>query len=124
MSSNSTKRAKLDETEPGIYEGSWIVPHNLVVEGAIIEVEVIDSQTGESILQDAEGRLFISDESVSRIKGDSRFGTAVEISKSGWQTADTVILARNDDYADALAGVPLAHKLRSEEHTSELQSRG
>ncbi len=48
---------------------------------------------------------------VSRISGDDRYTTAIEISKDGWKSADTVILARGDSYADALAGVPLAHKL-------------
>ncbi|GGN61221.1 cell wall-binding repeat-containing protein [Oceanobacillus indicireducens] len=50
------------------------------------------------------------DEAVSRLYGDSRYKTAVELSKDGWDSADTVVLARGDDFADALAGVPLAHK--------------
>jgi putative cell wall-binding protein len=48
-----------------------------------------------------------------RVSGDDRYATAVEISKAGWDTADTVVLARGDDYADALAGAPLAHKLQA-----------
>lgn len=50
-------------------------------------------------------------ERLDRIKGTSRYDTAVEISKAGWDSADSVILARGDDFADALAGVPLAKKL-------------
>ncbi len=47
-----------------------------------------------------------------RIAGSNRYGTAIEISKQGWpKGAGTVILARGDDYADALAGVPLAYQL-------------
>ncbi len=45
---------------------------------------------------------------VSRVSGESRYDTAVEVSSKGWDQADTVVLARGDDYADALAGVPLA----------------
>nr|WP_231784148.1 cell wall-binding repeat-containing protein [Lentibacillus sp. JNUCC-1] len=45
---------------------------------------------------------------VSRVSGESRYDTAVEVSKEGWDKADAVVLARGDDYADALAGVPLA----------------
>lgn len=51
---------------------------------------------------------------VERIAGSNRYGTAIEISKRGWpQGAGTVILARSDDYADALAGVPLAYQLNA-----------
>lgn len=49
---------------------------------------------------------------VLRIAGSNRYSTAVEISKRGWAGgSDTVILARGDNYADALAGVPLACQL-------------
>lgn len=45
---------------------------------------------------------------VSRIAGSNRYGTAVEISVNGWTQSDYVVLARGDEFADALAGVPLA----------------
>lgn len=48
---------------------------------------------------------------VERVAGSNRYGTAVEISKKGWVAASTVVIARGDDYADALAGVPLAFQL-------------
>lgn len=51
--------------------------------------------------------------SVERLRGASRFDTAVEISKAGWMGSSIVVLARSDDYADALAGVPLAHYLNA-----------
>jgi putative cell wall-binding protein len=35
----------------------------------------------------------------------------VEISREGWKSSPTVVIARGDDYADALAGVPLAYSL-------------
>ncbi|MBM7606376.1 putative cell wall-binding protein/N-acetyl-anhydromuramyl-L-alanine amidase AmpD [Metabacillus crassostreae] len=44
-----------------------------------------------------------------RIKGTDRYKTAVEISKKGWNTAETVILAKGTDFPDALAGGPLAY---------------
>ncbi len=48
----------------------------------------------------------------TRIAGSNRYATAVEVSKAGWSGgAATVLLARGDDYADALAGVPLAYRL-------------
>ncbi len=43
-----------------------------------------------------------------RLSGKDRIETAVAISKEGWAKADTVILASGVNYADALAGAPLA----------------
>ncbi|WML41218.1 cell wall-binding repeat-containing protein [Neobacillus sp. OS1-2] len=48
---------------------------------------------------------------IERVSGSTRYSTAVEISKQGWNTADTVIIARGDDFPDALAGASLAYKL-------------
>ena len=50
------------------------------------------------------------DERVSRIFGPDRYETSVEVSKKGWDHSDVVVLARGDEHADALAGVPLAAK--------------
>ncbi|RDW22207.1 hypothetical protein CWR48_00435 [Oceanobacillus arenosus] len=50
-------------------------------------------------------------EPVTRIAGYLRYDTAIEVSRNGWNSADTVILTRGDNFADALAGVPLASKL-------------
>lgn len=46
--------------------------------------------------------------SVSRLAGGSRFGTAAAIAADSRPAARTVVLARGDEYADALAGAPLA----------------
>ena len=47
-----------------------------------------------------------------RVKGASRYDTAVEISKRGWanNSTDTVIIARGDSFPDALSGSPLAYQ--------------
>ncbi|WP_409252056.1 cell wall-binding repeat-containing protein [Bacillus sp. SCS-153A] len=45
-----------------------------------------------------------------RIMGETRYETAVEISKAGWESAETVVIARGDSFPDALAGAPLAYK--------------
>ena len=47
--------------------------------------------------------------SLQRLFGTNRFLTAVEISNTGWSQANTVIIARSDDFPDAIAGTPLAH---------------
>lgn len=51
--------------------------------------------------------------SLDRIAGDSRITTAVENSKLGFATATTAIVARADDFPDALAGSVLAANLRA-----------
>ncbi len=45
-----------------------------------------------------------------RISGEDRYSTSVEISRSQWDSSSTVILARGDDFPDALTGTPLAYK--------------
>lgn len=46
-----------------------------------------------------------------RMAGEDRIQTAVQISQANFLTgADTVLLARSDDFPDALAGAPLAYK--------------
>lgn len=45
-----------------------------------------------------------------RLSGDDRYKTAAAISQSGWKTAQYAVLARGDDYADALCAGPLAQK--------------
>jgi 2',3'-cyclic-nucleotide 2'-phosphodiesterase (5'-nucleotidase family) len=47
---------------------------------------------------------------INRLQGADRYETAVEISKQGWETSDTVIIVRGDEFADALAAAPLAYK--------------
>ena len=51
--------------------------------------------------------VYVGDQ-VTRLAGDGRYATAAEISKEGFASADTVVLASGTDSADALAGVPLA----------------
>lgn len=51
-------------------------------------------------------------ETVSRVSGSSRVGTAVALSEASYpQGAPVVVLARGDRYPDALAGGPLAVQL-------------
>ncbi len=45
-----------------------------------------------------------------RLGGIDRFDVAVNVSKTGWTSAATVVLANWDAYGDALAATPLAYK--------------
>ena len=47
----------------------------------------------------------------SRISGVRQIDTAIEVSKTGWQQADTVLLANCDHFPDALVAAPLSHQL-------------
>ncbi|MGM0899158.1 MAG: S8 family serine peptidase [Bacillota bacterium] len=46
----------------------------------------------------------------NRLAGKTRYETAVSISKAGWNSASTVVIATGSDFPDALAGGPLAYK--------------
>jgi putative cell wall-binding protein len=49
-----------------------------------------------------------------RIAGQNRLETANQVALTGWpEGADTVILARADDFPDTLAGVPLAYQYQA-----------
>lgn len=52
------------------------------------------------------------DDDEDRIAGPDRIATSVELCQS-YNEADTVVLARSDDYPDALAGAPLATALEA-----------
>lgn len=49
---------------------------------------------------------------IQRHAGDTRIETAVAVSEASWTTASTVVVARADEFADALAGAPLAVAVR------------
>ena len=68
---------------------------------APLTVRAVDAGTAES----AEKTEIV------RLGGQDRFGTSVVISAEGWDKADTVLIANAYNYADALAGAPLAGAL-------------
>lgn len=45
---------------------------------------------------------------IERVSGDNRIETAIQISQTGWDTAESVILARADNPADALSSASLS----------------
>ncbi|SHF76463.1 S8 family serine peptidase [Ornithinibacillus halophilus] len=99
----------MEEVSEGHYVGHYTVTNVAAAEGAVVEVKVSDAHGNESY-ERAEGKLFLDPE-VERVNGETRYNTSIEISQTGWDSADKVILARGDEYADALSGVPLAAQL-------------
>lgn len=47
----------------------------------------------------------------TRISGNDRYKTSMEILNSGWNTSKNLVLASGEDYPDALCSVPLAKQL-------------
>jgi len=69
---------------------------------------------GRDFLEEAQTEtLSMDNKEISRIFGDNRYKTAIEISKSHWDTSEYVVLSRADEYADALAGTNLAVALEA-----------
>jgi len=105
----------------GIFSGSFVLVHPLsqtetptlrvAARGYKPLVKNISIASGEKVNLD----LFLTplNFSFQRLSGNNRYATAAAISQRGWEKAETVFLARGDNYADALAGVPLASALNA-----------
>ena len=50
---------------------------------------------------------------VVRLGGANRYETSVKVSQAGWTNADNVVLARGDEFADALTAAPFAKQLNA-----------
>ena len=96
-------------------------PDKQAIEAARTAFEALTDDQKKMITQSDLYQKLIDDEKAladalkridtTRLAGANRFATAVEISKAGFGEADTAVLAYGLNYADALAGVPLANKL-------------
>ncbi|WP_010676960.1 cell wall-binding repeat-containing protein [Bacillus timonensis] len=99
---------QIDKVEGTVktYEAKGLTP-NTVYQFTILAEDKVGQMSEQlsTSVKTAEQRLI-------RLSGKSRFETAIEISKKGWpQGSKTVVLARSDEFADALAGGPLAYQL-------------
>ena len=54
--------------------------------------------------------IFAQSTGTDRISGADRYKTAVAVSQKGWKSSDYAVLARGDNFADALCAGPLAQK--------------
>ncbi|PYZ96232.1 hypothetical protein CR205_17895 [Alteribacter lacisalsi] len=98
----------MNESAPGVYEIDWSVPESAGYGTFTLQV-TFENAAGNEASAEVPGQVTVVEDFVTRLAGDHRFFTAVEISQKGWDAADVVVLARGDDFADALAGVPLAY---------------
>lgn len=95
----------------------WAATWNIMIgkgeQGAPKDQRKIEPHTAAT-RKDAEEmiqRMLEVNSTVFRISGKSRYETAAAVADAGFAKSDTVILAYGMNYADALAGVPLAKKL-------------
>lgn len=65
---------------------------------------------GAITINESKADAAVDSTPVQRIQGDNRFETAALISSNTYESSDTVIIANARDFADALAGVPLAYQ--------------
>jgi LAS superfamily LD-carboxypeptidase LdcB/putative cell wall-binding protein len=83
------------------------------------ELERLDPHTiyilgGEGVISTAvESRLGDYAESVERISGQDRYGTAVAVSQQGWNTSSTTFITSGAIFADALSGGAAAAHLEA-----------
>ncbi|GEM_PF-3504508 len=72
----------------------------------------ITTKAGYRTYSDGTATVWIGwEQPAERLSGSNRYSTAANISQAGWDHSSLVLLARGDNYADALAGVPLAYLL-------------
>ncbi|MCP3740132.1 cell wall-binding repeat-containing protein [Rossellomorea sp. BNER] len=94
----------LDNADETVKVDLAVEPGNNTYQFKLVDV------AGNEITKDVTIYRNESDSRVSRLAGEDRYDTAVKLSKEGWEKAEVVVLARGDNYADALAGIPLAKK--------------
>ncbi|WP_286170891.1 cell wall-binding repeat-containing protein [Bacillus sp. NTK071] len=116
---NMMERLPSEQRYTYVYQGNSQVLDHILVSNNLAKRTTIDSININADFSEADGRASDHDpvlakiqmeNKVDRTSGENRYETAIEISKKGWDSADTIVLARGDMFPDALAGAPLAYK--------------
>lgn len=104
---------------PPIAYGVRVAGGNTLVENGTIKAEIplenLSSYGGELQVKNVQviatsPPIEAIPKSTERISGKNRYETAIAISKEGWDSTDTVVLATAGDFPDALTGGPLAYQ--------------
>lgn len=86
----------------------WLLTIVFLLTQALLAAPLLaQTSTGTALGGGAEKR---SSTGTGRIAGEDRYQTAVAVSQKGWKTAEYAVLARGDNFADALCAGPLAQK--------------
>ncbi|MGA9286915.1 MAG: cell wall-binding repeat-containing protein, partial [Anaerobacillus sp.] len=113
------KKLPTEQRYSYVYQGNSQVLDHILVSNNLTKRTMIDSININADFSEEDGRAsdhdpvlvkIQMDNQVDRTAGENRYETAIEISKKGWESADTIVLARGDMFPDALAGAPLAYK--------------
>ncbi|MFK3960877.1 cell wall-binding repeat-containing protein [Guptibacillus hwajinpoensis] len=116
---NMIKKLPTEQRYSYNYQGNAQVLDHILVTNNLAKRTIVDSININSDFSEADGRASDHDpmlvkiqmeNNVDRTSGETRYETAVEISKKGWESAETIVIARGDEFPDALAGAPLAYK--------------
>ncbi|BCB05783.1 cell wall-binding repeat-containing protein [Bacillus sp. KH172YL63] len=116
---NMMEKLPAKERYTYIYQGNSQVLDHILVTNNLAHRTMIDSININADFSEEDGRASDHDpvlakiqfgKKVERISGADRYQTAIEISEEGWESAETVVIARGDQFPDALAGAPLAYK--------------
>ncbi|UOQ45754.1 glycoside hydrolase family 97 catalytic domain-containing protein [Halobacillus salinarum] len=100
------------------WDREYVIPAETIRYGEknVISTRVFDASFGGGLYQGPLGPIELvrgdetDDTTDQRLAGKDRYETAIEIAREGWKKSDTVVIARGDRFADALAGAPLAYK--------------
>lgn len=88
-------------------EGTWNLRLMLADGTALpIKYEISNSTNIAAEIYPVPGAI-----SSIRIAGKNRYETAIEVSKMGWTSAESVIITGGEDYVDALSAAPLSRAL-------------
>ncbi|MDP4551602.1 cell wall-binding repeat-containing protein [Alkalihalobacillus macyae] len=116
---NMMEKLPSEERYTYVYQGNSQVLDHILVSNNLAKRTTIDSININADFSEEDGRASDHDPVLAKIQmenkvdrsaGEDRYETAIEISKKGWDSADTIVLARGDMFPDALAGAPLAYK--------------
>ena len=77
--------------------------------GSVLTVTISDRYCNQSEALEIIVKETQPEEIPGRISGIDRYETAIAISQTGWESADTVVIATAGNFPDALAGGPLAY---------------
>ena len=102
----------LDATVTSDGRGAVVTADLPVLDAGSHELAVVASTSEGEVARD--WGVTAAATAVTRLEGPTRYATAVAVSQEQFLvpgSADAVVLARGDDFADALAGAPLAHHL-------------
>ncbi|WP_163192330.1 cell wall-binding repeat-containing protein [Clostridium thermarum] len=76
-------------------------------------VQFYITHNSDYIISDKALTMVPVEPTIVRLGGSDRYETSIKVSQAGWKTSEFVVLARGDEYADALTAAPFAKQLNA-----------